>query len=75
MVLRNALDLSKNLTRFEQILVELDAVQAADTEYKTAFSTGSKARLHRGETWRGRLIALVAYQQSKQIFEDKSLNE
>jgi len=37
------------------LLAELDARAADDNEYKAAFSTYTKQRLRRGETWRHRL--------------------
>ena len=41
-------------------LAELDARRAPDAEYREMFSTGSKQRLRRGETWRNRLVAWQA---------------
>jgi hypothetical protein len=48
------------MTRFATILAELDADRAPDIEYRSAFSTGAKIALRKGETWRGRLLVLVA---------------
>lgn len=47
------------LSRAAAILAELDARNAPDIDYRSAFSTGAKNRLRRGETWRGRLEAWV----------------
>jgi hypothetical protein len=46
-------------TRHAAMLAELDARKAPDIEYRAVFSTGSKTRLKKGETWRGRLQAWV----------------
>ena len=47
------------------ILQELDSVHAPDSEYRTAFSTGSKVALRRGESWRSRLAAWSAREHAK----------
>jgi hypothetical protein len=47
------------VSRHAALLAELDARKAADIEYRQAFSTGTKARLKKGETWRRRLKARV----------------
>jgi len=47
------------VSRHAALLAELDARKAADIEYRQAFSTGTKARLKKGETWRRRLKAWV----------------
>ena len=47
-------------SRPKMILAELDAREAADIEYRSAFSSGSRNRLKKGETWRGRLAEWVA---------------
>jgi hypothetical protein len=46
-------------SRPAQILAELDARNAPDADYRTAFSTGSKEPLAPGETWRQRLVDWV----------------
>jgi hypothetical protein len=41
------------------ILAELHAANSPDEEYRSAFSSFSKVPLKRGQTWRGRLVAMV----------------
>lgn len=68
-------------TRAASILTELDGRNAPDIDYKVAFSTGAKASLKRGETWRGRLVewvnqeheAMAALQGRKDDAEDEEL--
>ncbi len=51
-------------TRAEQILAELDARQAPDIEYRSAFSTGSRTPLRAGQTWRQRLLDRIATEKA-----------
>ncbi len=50
---------SSPASRPELILQEFDARKAPDIDYRSAFSTGSKSSLRRGQTWRSRLLEWV----------------
>ena len=56
---------SPEQSRPSAILAELDARGAPDAEYRSAFSTGSKEPLKRGETWRDRLVSWVTQEEGK----------
>jgi hypothetical protein len=47
------------VSRYAALLAEFDARKAPNIDYRQAFSTGTKTRLKKGETWRGRLKAWV----------------
>jgi len=42
--------------RYRAIVAEMDATGAKDVEYRDVLSTGGKAELKKGETWRGRVL-------------------
>jgi hypothetical protein len=50
----------KTSERWAAILAELDSKQAPDTRYRDVFSSFTRIKLSKGQTWRDRLVAAIA---------------
>jgi len=47
-----------------EMLKELDEAKAPDSEYRACFSSWTRERLKRGETWRDRLVRWAEYEEA-----------